>query len=160
MQLNLIFNSDTARYTGTKGDNAKIAYAATYLSGSTKEWFQPHVNETTGAILFPTWTDFVAALHAAFENPHTYQTMYNKISTLRQEKDCFSYYATFVPLARVLGINERTKICSFKKGLNAELEKALSYQITLPIGFKEFVQACIKIDNPIRAKREGCDAIP
>ena len=66
MQLNLIFNSDPARYTGTNADNAKIAYAASYLSGSAKEWFQPHVNETTGAISFPTWTEFVVALRAAF----------------------------------------------------------------------------------------------
>ena len=160
MQLNLIFNSDPARYTGTNADNAKIAYAASYLSGSAKEWFQPHVNETTGAISFPTWTEFVAALRAAFEDPDAYQTAYNKISTLKQEKDCSSYYATFVPLATVLGIDERTKISFFKKGLNAELKKALSYQITLPTGFDEFVQACIKIDNQIRANTEARDAIP
>ena len=54
MQLNLMFNSDPARSTGTNADNAKIACVASYLSGSAKEWFQPHVNETTGAISFPT----------------------------------------------------------------------------------------------------------
>ena len=69
MQLNLIFSSDPARYTGTNADNAKIAYAASYLSGSAKELFQPHVNETTGAISFPTWTEFIAARRAAFEDP-------------------------------------------------------------------------------------------
>ena len=54
MQLNLIFNSDPARHTGTNADNAKIVYTASYLSLSAKEWFQPHVNKTTGAISFPT----------------------------------------------------------------------------------------------------------
>ena len=54
MQLNLIFNLDPDRYTGTNADNAKIAYAASFLAGSAKEWFQPHINETTGAISFPT----------------------------------------------------------------------------------------------------------
>ena len=88
IQLNLMFNSDPARYTGTNADNAKSAYAASYLSASAKEWFQPHVNETTGAISFPTWTEFVAALRAAFEDPDAYQTAFNKISTLKQEKDC------------------------------------------------------------------------
>ena len=160
MQLNLIFNSDPARYTGTNADNAKIAYAASYLSGSAKEWFQPHVNETTGVISFPTWVDFVAALRAAFEDPDGYQTAYNKISNLKQEKNCSSYYASFVSLAKVLGIDERTKISFFKKGLHAELKKGLSYQITLPTGLEEFVQACIKIDNQIRANREARDAIP
>ena len=159
MQLNLIFNSDPARHTGTNADNAKIVYTASYLSGSAKEWFQPHVHETTGAISFPTWTEFVTTLSAAFEDPDTHQPAYNKISTLKQEKDCSSYYATFMPLAIVLGIDERTKISFFKKGLNAELKKALSCQITLPTGFDEFVQACIKVDNQIRANREACDAI-
>ena len=102
----------------------------------------------------------MAALHAAFEDPDAYQTTYNKISTLKQEKDCSSYYASFVSLATVLGIDERTKITFFKKGLHAELQKALSYQITLPTGFEEFVQACIKIDSQIRANREARDATP
>ena len=69
MQLNLIFNSDPDGYTGNNADNAKIAYAASLLAGSAKEWFQPHVNETTGAISFPTWNEFVAALRATFDDP-------------------------------------------------------------------------------------------
>ena len=160
MQLNLIFNSDTDRYTGVNSDTAKIAYAASYLSGSAKEWFQPHVNETTGVITFPTWASFVAALKAAFHDPDAYQTVYTKISSLKQERDCSSYHAAFVPLATILGFDERTRISFFKKGLNGELKKALSYQITLPDTFDEFVQACIKIDNQIRANKEARDAIP
>ena len=160
MQLNLIFNSDPDRYTGANADNAKIAYAASFVAGSAKEWFQPHVNETTGAISFPTWTEFVTALRAAFDDPDAYQTAYTKISTLRQERDCSSNHTAFVPLATILGIDERTKISFFKKGLNGELKKALSYQITLLDIFDEFVQACIKIDNHIRAYKEARDAIP
>ena len=99
MQLNLIFNSDPYCYTGVNSDTAKIAYATSYLSGSAKEWFQPHVNETTGAIAFPTWTNCVAALRAAFDDPDAYQTAYTKISSLKQERDCSSYHAAFVPLA-------------------------------------------------------------
>ena len=63
-------------------------------------------------------------------------------------------------LATILGLDDRTKISFFKKGLHAKLKKALSFQITLPTGFEEFVQACIKIDNQIRGNREACDAIP
>ena len=110
MQLNLIFNSDPDRYTGANADNAKIPYAASFLAGSAKEWFQPHVNETTGTISFPTWTEFVSALRAAFDDPDAYQTAYTKISTLRQERDCSPYHAAFMPLATILGIDERTKI--------------------------------------------------
>ena len=160
MQLNLIFNSYPDRYTGTNADNAKIAYAASFLAGSAKEWFQPDVNETTGAISYPTWTEFVSASRAAFDDPDSYQTEYTKISTLRQERDCSSYHAAFMPLATIVGIDERSKILFFKKGLNGKLKKALSYQITLPDIFDEFVQSCIKIDNQIWANKEARDAIP
>ena len=83
MQLNLIFNSDPDRYTGANADNVKIAYAASFLSGSAKEWFQPQVNETTVAITLPTWASFVAALKAAFHDPDAYQTTYTKLSSLK-----------------------------------------------------------------------------
>ena len=160
MQLNLIFNSDPDRYTGPNADNAKIVYAASYLSGPPKEWFQPHVNETIGTITLPTWANFVAALKAAFDDPDAYQTAYTKISSLKQERDCSSYHAAFVPLATILGFDQRTKISFFKKGLNGELKKALSYQITLPDIFDAYIQACIKIDNQIRANKEARDSIP
>ena len=160
MQLNLIFNSDPDRYTEANADNAKIAYAASYLSGSAKEWFQLHVNQTTGTITLPTWASFVAALKAAFDDSDAYQTAYTKISSLKQDRDCSSYHAAFVPLATILGFDERTRISFFKKGLNVELKKALSYQITLPDIFDEFFQACIKIDNQIRVNKEARDAIP
>ena len=111
------------------------------------------------AISFLTCTEFVAALCATFGDPGAYLTAYNKISTSKREKECFSYYAAFVSLATVIGIDERTKISFFKKGLYAELKHALSYKITLPTGFEEFVQASIKIDNQIRANREARDAI-
>ena len=160
MQLNLIFNSDPDRYTGPNADNAKIAYAASYLAGSANEWFQPHVNETTGAITLPTWASFVAALNAAFDDPDAYQTAYTKISPLKQERDCSSHHAALVPLATILCFDECTRISFFKKGLNGELKKALSYQITLRDIFDEFVQACIMIDYQIRANKEARDAIP
>ena len=100
----------------------------------------------------------MAALRAAFDDPDAYQTAYTKISSLRQERDCSSYHTAFIRLATILGIDERTKISFFKKGLNGELKKALSYQITLPDIFDEFVQACIKIDNQIRANKEAHDS--
>ena len=65
-----------------------------------------------------------------------------------------------MPSTTILGIDKRTKISFFKKGLNGELKKALVYQITLPDIFDKFVQACIKIDNQILVNKEVRDAIP
>ena len=110
-----MFNSDPDRYTGVNVDNAQIAYAASVLSGSAKEWFQPHVDETTGAIAFPTWTEFVEALRAAFEDLDTDQTAYNKINSLKQEKDCSSYYAAFVTFATILGLDDGPRSTFLRK---------------------------------------------
>ena len=66
-------------------DEARITYAASYLSGPVKEWFQPHVNETTGDIDF-TWGTFVQALKIAFDDPDAYQSARRKIEALKQER--------------------------------------------------------------------------
>ena len=127
IQLNFIFNSDPDQYTSANADKSKIAYAASYLSGSAKEWFQPHVNETTGAITLPTWESFAAALKAAFDDPDAYQTAYMKISSLKQERDYSFYHPAFVPFEIILGFDEGTRILFFEQGLNGELKNVLSY---------------------------------
>ena len=63
-------------------------------------------------------------------------------------------------LSPFLGFDERTRISFFKKGLNGELKNVLSYQITLPDIFDEFVRGCINIDNQIRANKKARDSIP
>ena len=153
-QLTLIFKSDPDQF---QDHETKIAYAASYLVGSAKEWFQPHINETTGDIAFPTWAAFTAALKAAFDDPDAYQTAQRKIEALKQgqQQDCSSYHAAFVPLATILNMDERTRISFFQRGLQNELRKALSYRDTLPDTFDAFVQMCIRIDNRIRAHRES-----
>lgn len=95
MQLNLIFTSDSARYANNEA--ARVAYAASYLSGSAKGWSQPKVNETTGAIAYQAWANFVAALKGAFDDPGTYWTAERKIKILKQDK-----------ALRTVGITRRT----------------------------------------------------
>ena len=152
-QLSLVFNSDPAQYPT---ESSKIAYAASYLSGTAGTWFQPHMNASTGEFSFATWATFVEALRAAFDDPDAYQTAERQILALKQDRDCSSYHAAFVPLATILNYDGRTKISYFRRGLHRELRKALSYQST-PDDFDTFVQFCIKIDNQIRAERESRD---
>lgn len=110
IHLNFILNSDPERYTGPNADNAKMPYTVSYLSELSKEWLQSHVNEITGIITLHMWARFIAALKAAFDNPDVYHTAYTKISSLKQECDCFSYHTAFVPLATILGFDVRTRI--------------------------------------------------
>ena len=68
-QLSLVFNSNPTQYH-TKF--SKIAYAASYLSGTVGTWFQPHMNIGTGEFTFTTWAAIVEALRAAFDNPDAF----------------------------------------------------------------------------------------
>ena len=54
-KLTLIFNADPSRY---QGDAAKIAYTASYLSGSTANWFEPHLDKNTGKVKFDSYAEF------------------------------------------------------------------------------------------------------
>ena len=137
LYLNMIFRSDPGRYQDN--DEAKITYAASFLSGPAEDWFQPYVNETTGAINF-TWVTFVQALKNAFDDPDAYQTARRKLEALKQERnDCSSYLSSFTSLATTLNLDQRTKIAFFRKGLNRELQTAHSYNHNLPEVFNEFV---------------------
>ena len=101
----------------------------------------------------------MAALKAAFDDPDAYQTAERQILALKQDRDCSSYHAAFVPLATILNYDDRTKISYFRRYLHRELRKALSYQSTSE-NFDAFVRFCIKIDNQIRAERESSNPTP
>ena len=97
----------------------------------------------------------MSELKAAFDDPDAYKTAQRKIQALRQgTKDCSTYNAEFVPLATILRIDDRTKISYFQQGLNDALQDSLAQQLLLPEEFNEYVQACIKIDNQLRARKE------
>jgi len=147
-KLALVFSSDPARYTS---DAAKISYAASYLSGSAEDWFEPHLNKATGTISFTTYEAFVRALKNAYDDPDACTTAERKLRSLKQEdKDCSAYHAEFCTYATILNYNDRTKISFFSDGVNQGLKVALSYQASPLETFDEFVQLCIKLDN--RAK--------
>ena len=121
MQLTLIFKTDQARYSTHE---AKIAYAASYLHGSAKEWFHPHVDLLTGNTpAFATWESFVENQKAAFDYPDAYQTAERKIHALKQgNRDCAAYHAEFITYATILNWDDCTKISFFRKGLDEELQ--------------------------------------
>lgn len=149
VQLQLVFNSDPARYAN---DPARIAYAASYLTGSAKEWFLPRINPTTGAINFETYAAFIEGLRAAFDDPDARATAERKLLSLKQGKrDCSAYHAEFVTYAAPLDMDARMKTSLFRRGLNTEVQRALAVQANPPDNFDAFVQLCIKLDNNIRA---------
>jgi len=148
IKLALIFSSDPAKYVS---DAAKISYAASYLSGSAADWFEPHLNKATGTISFTTCEAFIRALKNAYDDPDARTTAECKLRNLKQgDKDCSAYHTEFCTYAMILNYDDRTKISFFLDGVNQGLKVALSYQASLSETFNEFVQLCIKLDN--RAK--------
>jgi len=117
-----------------------MSYAASYLSGSAANWFEPHLNKATGAIRFTTYEAFVRALKNAYDDPDARATAERKLHNLKQgNKDCLAYYAEFCIYATTLHYDDMTKISFFSNGANQDLKTALSYQGSPPETFDEFV---------------------
>ena len=85
------------------------------------------MNTSIGEFTFTTWTACVEALTAALDNLDAYQTVQCQILALKQDCDCYSYHAAFIPLDTILGYDARIKILYFRRGLHHKLRKALSY---------------------------------
>src|SRR5258705_7252985 len=152
-QLHLVFNSDPTRYST---EPSKVAYAASYLAGSAKDWFQPHINSETGVINFPSFTNFVQSIQAAFDDPDARATAERKLKALKQgPKDCSTYHAEFTTLVTLLGWDDPMKISYFQQGWSYEVQKGLAYHASPPEIFNDFVQLSIKIDNRLRALGKG-----
>ena len=118
LQLNLIFNFDPNRY---QGNATKISYAASFLSGSTLEWFKQHVSDE-GVIDFDTWNAFVTSLKAVFDDPDARATAEQKLRTRKPgSKDCAAYHAEFTPVATQLRLDHVTRIFWFKHVLSYEV---------------------------------------
>jgi hypothetical protein len=148
LQLSLLFQNDPARY-GSEG--IQIRTAASYLSGGALGWFKAYHDETTQEIKFKTYTEFIQALKAAYDDPDKRATAERKLLALRQNhKDCSTYHAEFSTHANVLEYDDRTKISFFRKGANNDLQTALAHQLNPPDNFDKYVAMCIQLDNNIR----------
>lgn len=150
-RLSVVFSSDPSRY---QQDAAKIAYAASYLTGSAADWFEPHLNKDNGSTDFETYSAFVTALKNAYDDPDARATAERKLLNLKQgDRDCSAYHAEFATYVTILNYDDQTKISFFTNGVNSGLLTALSYQAAPPDNFDEFVKLCIKLDNRARLLR-------
>ena len=80
-RLSLIFSSDPVRY---QQDAAKVAYAASYLTGSAANSFEPHLNKDNGSTDFENYAAFVTALKNAYDDPDARATAECKLLNLKQ----------------------------------------------------------------------------
>lgn len=156
-RLQLQFRSFPSTFTS---DEVKIRYAGSYLTGNAYTWFKPHVNQTTGDITFVSFTDFIDALRAAFDDPDEYATAERELDTLKQDGSCATYYAKIVSLFSRLGWTEsKVKIHHFRTGLKDSVKDALIGK-RLPTEFTEYATNCISLDNEIFARLRERRKIP
>ena len=152
-RLALVFASDPDRYSY---DATKIAYTASYLTSSATNWFELHLDKTTGTVDFANYATFFTALKNAYDDLDARATAERKLRALKQgNKDCLAYYTEFATYATVLNYDNLTKKSFFIEGANQGLKDALSYQFSLPEDFNEFIKICIKLDNNARLRTQS-----
>jgi hypothetical protein len=152
MQCQLNFKSAPTTYST---DEAKVAFAGSYLREGAAKWFEPHVDTSTGDIDFQDWKSFADGLAAAFDDPDRIAIAERELKKLKQGRDTASAYnAKFVAIATILDLQDRQKISAFRDGLNYEVRQGLVNQIDPPTTFDEYVRLVIKLDNRIRSLRE------
>lgn len=105
-----------------------LTVAASYLTEGVLGWFKAYYNETTQGIKFKTYTNFIKALKATYNNPNKRATVEQKLLALCQNnKNCTTYYTEFSAYVNVLEYNNYTKISFFKKRVNIDLQVTLTY---------------------------------
>jgi len=147
-RLVLVFFSDWTRYTSNA---AKIAYTASFLTGSAADWFEPHLNKNSSTTNFSSYGEFTVTLKNAYDDPDARAIAQRKLRNLKQgDKNCSTYHAEFVTYTTVLNYDDATKIQFFTEGANYDLKTTIAYQHSPPETFDQFVQLCIKLDNSMK----------
>ena len=128
--------------------------AASYLTGGVVGWFKAYHNEITQEIKFKTYTEFIGALKAAYDDLDKRATVERKLLALHQlNKDCSTYHAEFSIYTNILKYDDHTKIFFFKKGANNDLQISLAHQLNPSDNFNKYVAMCIQLDNNIRNQK-------
>ena len=148
-QLYLVFNTDPQRYSQ---DTAKLAYTVSLLRGSSKRWFPLHVNQSTGIVAFSSFHTFITALKEAFNDLDSATTAEPKLRSLTQGTDsCSTFHSKFVSYVAILNLDEKSQVMWFRNGLREQVKDLLIAR-DLPTNFNNFVELCIKLDNPWRSR--------
>ncbi|KAI0991869.1 hypothetical protein K3495_g16318, partial [Podosphaera aphanis] len=121
-QMQLQFRSDPAAFPS---EESKIIYAGSFLTENAYTWFYPYIDKYTGKVDFPSYSAFIAALGAAFDDPDSYATATRQLDSLHQDSSCAAYYARAVSVFSLLGWTEEpVLIYHFRKGLKENLKDA------------------------------------
>ncbi|KAI1001337.1 hypothetical protein K3495_g6862 [Podosphaera aphanis] len=147
--MQLQFRSDPTTFSS---EESKIIYAGSLLTQNAYTWFYPYNDKYTAKVDFPSYSAFITAPAAAFDDPDSYATATRQLDSLHQDSSCAADYARAVSVfSRLEWTEEPVLIYHFRKGLKENLKDALVGK-TLPKGFSEFASLCIALDNDIYAR--------
>ena len=108
---------------------------------NTKQWYNSHISEETGAFDFGGYADCLSNLKSAWDDPDAKATADRRLHSLRQGNDtCSVYYAKFTGFSTTLYWGENALYSQFRDGLCEEIKDMLVGR-DLPTEFDNRTQA-------------------
>lgn len=124
-------------------EQTKIRFAASYLKGTARTWFQTMDEAKTPA--WETFDKFVKELQSHFAELDPLAYWLKRWDNIRQKGSVNSYLAEFSSIAANLSLTEQVKEHHFRKGLKPSVLDQLAMQ-PKPEGFNALVEMANQID--------------
>uniref|UniRef100_A0A9Q8P547 Retrotransposon-derived protein PEG10 n=1 Tax=Passalora fulva TaxID=5499 RepID=A0A9Q8P547_PASFU len=129
----------------------KVTYVFSLLRGDAAAQVQHYIDNATQTIGCPDVLTLMQDLRAAFGDPDRRATAQNAIHNLLQKNKSFAeYLAAFNRDIGFTGYNEETKKSTLRRGLSAELLRALEDKDVGAMSFRELVETCQRLDSNMK----------
>lgn len=134
------FNNEPAKFAGHA---TKIRYAASYLKGTARLWFQNQ--DESGDAPWTTFDEYTEHLKKAFGELDPLSYWLKKWDQLQQRGSVNHYLAEFSSVAAQLDMTDQAKYHQFKKGLRSNVQDHLAL-MPQPETFDDLVKIANQID--------------
>ena len=127
-------------------DENKVKLAVTYFRGAALRWYKYVEHQYQGKSELKDWNRFTALMKKHFEAANTETAVRNKLNSLRQFASVSKYNDMFNTLIiELLGIDERTKIDMYCRGLKPSIQ--LHVSLRAPQTLEEAQATALNVDN-------------
>jgi hypothetical protein len=127
-------------------DERKVQLAVTYFRGAALRWYKYIEHQYKGKSELINWNQFTTLMKKHFEASNTETAVRNKLNALRQMASVSKYNDMFNTLIiELLGIDERTKIDMYCRGLKQNIQ--LHVSLRTPQTLEEAQATALNVDN-------------
>jgi hypothetical protein len=142
-------------------NNAKAQFAVTRLTGTTRTWFQPIIDqylsgkaEAAVVNIFHNYSAFKTQMRQIFAPINEERKNRNKIKRLKQLGSTAAYSAKFKALAALIPWDETYLREAYYNGLKEEVKDEVSKILTPPTKLNEYIQLAVQIDEALYSRRQ------